>query len=122
MLIETRVDVDIAKAWDAVWGNDGQGFSYWVGAVRGRDGGDFHAYLNTDADVSEWRANPQDFRLYDREEDKWHNVSMYALAKAWVDTRNSGLTHCGGCSLDDGDACTEDYFLQYAVFGELVYG
>lgn len=122
MLIETRVEVDLDKVWEAVWGNDGQGFAYWVSAVRARDGADFHAHKNTDKDVSEWLPNPHDFKIYDSIEETWHEVSTYALAKAWVDARHAGLTHCGGCSLDDPDACTEDIFLQYAVFGDVIYG
>jgi len=122
MLIETRVDVDINEVWDAVWSNDGQGFAYWVNKVRARDGGDFHAHSNTDADVSEWRPNPHDFKVYDAEEDTWHEVTLYALAKAYVDANNSGMTHCGGYALTDPDACTEDIYLQMAVFGELRYG
>ena len=122
MLIETRVDVDIEKVWDAVWGNDGQGFAYWVSAVRARNGDDFYAHKNMDRDVSKWLPNPHDFKVFDSVEGVWHQVTTYALAKAWVDARQAGLTHCGGCSLDDPDACTEDIFLQYAVFGDVVYG
>ena len=53
MLIETRVEVDLDKVWDAVWSNDGQGFAYWVSKVRARDGGNFFAHKNTDETMSE---------------------------------------------------------------------
>ena len=122
MLIETRVDVNMDEVWDAVWGNDGQGFAYWVGMVRAEDGGDFHGTKmvgkNGDVEIE----NPQDFKVFDREEDKWHTVSEYDLAKAWVTVATNGWTHCGGHPLSEHDACCEDAILQYAVFGDLIYG
>lgn len=124
MLVSVEVEVDVAKVWEDVWGNDGQGFAYWCSAVRpaGEPDGEFHAFTDTVKDVSDWTPNPHDFMVYDGEGDEWHTVTVEALVRGWVKARNAGLTHCGGCSLDDGDACTEDMYLQYAIFGELVFG
>lgn len=122
MLIETRVDIDERDVWERVWGNDGNGFAYWVGKARAMDGGDLNYYLNRDADsVSDWVLNPQDFRLWTDEGDE-HLVTVYALCRAYADLKAESWTHCGGCLLDDNDACTEDAILQRAVFGEMVYG
>ena len=122
MLIETRVNVNMDEVWETVWGNDGQGFAYWVSMVRDRDGGDFHAtrMVGKDGDVE--ITNPHDFKLFDGEQEEWHIVSEYDLAKAWVEVRTNGWTHCGGHGMDEHDACVEDAVMQYAVFGDLVYG
>jgi hypothetical protein len=122
MLIETRQNIDEHEVWGAVWGSDGNGFSYWVGKARALDGGDLHYYLNTSAEsFSDWVLNPQDFRLWN-DEGSEYVVTLYGLCKAYADLRAEGWTHCGGSLLDDNDACTEDAILQYAVFGEMVYG
>lgn len=121
MLIETRANIDERDVWERVWGNDGQGFSYWISKARAIDGSDLNYYLNTDKPIDEWVLNPQDFRLWTDDGDE-HVVTLYALCKAYADLKAEGWTHCGGCLLDDNDACTEDAILQYAIFGELVYG
>lgn len=122
MLVETRHEVDAHDVWERVWGNDGNGFAYWLGKARALNGGDLKYYLNTDAEsVSDWVLNPQDFRLWTDDGDQ-HLVTVYALCKAYADLKMKGWTHCGGCAVDDNDACTEDAILQHAVFGEFVYG
>lgn len=121
MLIETRVQVDERDVWERVWGNDGQGFSYWLGKARALDGGDLDYYLNRDAPVDEWVLNPQDFRLWTDDGDE-HIVTLYALCKAFADLQAEGWTHCGNYPLSEHDSCVEDAIVQYAVFGELVYG
>lgn len=121
MLIETRVNISEHKVWDAVWGNDGNGFAYWVSKVRDRNGEDFYATkkvgLSGDVEVN----NPQDFVLWTDDGDE-HVVTLYALCKAFADLQAEGWTHCGGCSMSEHDACVEDAVLQKAVFGEMVYG
>ena len=121
MLLETRVNIDEHKVWGSVWGSDGNGFAYWVGKARAMDGGDLNYYTNTDKDFSEWRLNPQDFRLWTDDGDE-HVVTLYALCKAFADLRAEGWTHCGNYPVSDHDACVEDAILQMATFGEFVYG
>ena len=121
MLIETRVNIDERDVWELVWGNDGQGFSYWFGKARALDGGDLDYYLNRDKPVSEWIPNPQDFLLWTDEGDE-HRVSLYDLCRAFADLTAEGWTHCGGAVIRDYDACVEDAILQRAVFGEMIYG
>ena len=124
MLIETRVQVDEHKVWERVWGNDGQGFSYWLGKARALDGSDLDYYLDRDKPVNEWVLNPQDFQIWTDDEagNENYKVTLYSLCKAFADLQAEGWTHCGGCSVKDSDACTEDAILQRAVFGEFVYG
>jgi hypothetical protein len=116
--VQVEVDVDVNKVWEDVWGNDGNGFAYWCSAVRpaGKPDGEFIAFNKG------WSPNPQDFMVLDGEGGEWHTVTLDMLVSGWVKARNAGLTHCGGYSLDDPDACVEDYYLQYAIFGELVFG
>lgn len=132
MEITTTVTVDEAQVWEDVWGNDGQGFAYWVNAVRdvidGKRADSFNAWkrdengkIAEDSD-GDWIPDPKPFAVYDGEQDEWHTVTVQGLCEAWLKARQSGLTHCGGYGLDDPDACVEDYYLQYAVFGEVIYG
>jgi hypothetical protein len=123
MKVQVEVEVDVNRVWEDVWGNDGQGFAYWCSAVRpaGEPDGAFYAYKNDD-DNDDDIPNPHDFMVLDGEGGEWHTVTVEALVNGWVKARNAGLTHCGGCSLDDPDACVEDMYIQYAIFGELVFG
>lgn len=121
MLVETRVNIDEREVWEKVWGNDGQGFAYWVTKARSWSGGDLDYYLNTDLSVELWVPNPQDFQIWTDEGDN-HKVTLYALCRAYADLLAEGWTHCGHSLLSEHDSCVEDAILQRAVFGELVYG
>jgi hypothetical protein len=123
--VETTVDVDMNDVWEKIWGSDGTGFVYWCDMVRDTDGGDFDAWNITrseDGKFSNFDPNPHDFKVHDRETDEWHEVTLSQLAYAWVNMKQDGVTHCGGYSLDDDDACVGDLVLQYTIFGEIVYG
>jgi hypothetical protein len=130
--VQVEVEVDVNKVWEDVWGNDGNGFAYWVSAVRDSDNGvrgdRFSAWKRDESgkiaedENGDWMPNPHDFAVYDGESGEWHDVTVEDLVNGWVKVRNAGLTHCGGHSLDEPDACVEDYYLQYAIFGELVFG
>lgn len=117
--VETQVDVNIKDVWEMLWGCDGAGVAYWVSKVRDIDGGGFHAWVKNDA--GDLVANPHPFVVWD-DEGEWHSVSLEKLAKGYAQARAEGVTHCGGCGFDDADACVEDIILQYAIFGEMVYG
>lgn len=118
--VETQVDVNILEVWEMLWGCDGAGFNYWVGKVRQLDGEGISVWVkNEQGDLV---GNPQGFTVYDGESDEWHTVTLEKLAKGYAQARAEGVTHCGGCALDDGDACVEDILMQYAIFGEMVYG
>lgn len=52
-------------------------------------------------------------------------VSRLMLVEAYKNLLTDGLFHCGTpvpSDMDEWDACCSDYVLQYALFGELVYG
>jgi hypothetical protein len=72
----------------------------------------------------ELQPNPQDFKIWDSEENKWHFVTVEDLRTGFEKALIAGQTHCGGYPLDleDYDACFCDMVMQYAIFGELVYG
>jgi hypothetical protein len=108
--MDVRTSVDVSRVWDDVWSNDGQGFAYWVGEVRDVAGEPINLIV------------PQGFKVYDFGDGIWHEVTLEKLCEAWLEVHKQGLTHCGGYALSESDACTEDYYMQFAVFGELVYG
>jgi hypothetical protein len=122
---EVTTSIDMSDLWEAVWGSDGSGVTYWCTKIRKPDGGDIDLWVNNEA--GELVGNPQDFMLqsYDESHDdyEWHTITLRQLADAYGKALNNGETHCGvSLSFDDSDACFGDIVLQYACFGEMIYG
>lgn len=119
MKIPVTIDVDMLELWGAVWGSDGAGINYWCSKIRDIDGGDIALWVGEDMD-----PNPQPFTIYDHEADEWYDVSLLNLANGYARALNEGARHCGtySLSMDDPDSCFGDIVLQYAVFGEMIYG
>jgi hypothetical protein len=114
--IETTVDIN--ELWEAVWGSDGIGMD-WCSAVRTIDKKGIKLWTD------DFEPNPQDFRVYDQYEEKWIDITLEQLVKGYQQALQEKATHCGDylvANLDDPDACTGDILLQYAAFGELIYG
>ena len=117
-------EVSYDDLWEAIWGSDGSGITYWCDKIRKPDGSDIDLWLKGDETYS-LKPNPQDFKLHDFEEDKWHLITLNALANAYRKAVEDKLHHCGSCEvadLEDADECTGDILLQLAIFGEVVYG
>ena len=111
--IETEVSYQ--ELWDAIWGSDGSGMTYWCSHIRKADGGD----------IDLWGAEPVDFKVYDTEEEKWHTCTLEQLAEGYRKAVATKQSHCGHYSvadLEESDACTGDLIVQLAIFGEIVYG
>ena len=116
-------EISYNDLWDALWGSDGTG-SPWCSKIRKPDGSDIDLWVKGEGEHS-LVANPQDMKVYDRYEEKWHIVTLDQLADAYRKIAEQKVMHCGTyevANLEDPDACTGDFILQYAVFGELVYG
>lgn len=111
-------EVSYDDLWSAIWGSEVSGG--WFDRVRTIDGKGISLWTQPD-----FEPNPQDFKVYDFEEEKWHEVTLEALAEGYRKALANKATHCGHYTfddLDDPDACWVDIILQYAIFGELVYG
>ncbi len=124
ILIATVVPVDVDELWENVVGGES---GYWASRYTDLDGGKLNWYNEVGTPVGrEFRPNPQPFRVceYDEAtgEKTWHTVAVTELAEAYLKLKHDGWTHCGGCPVDDTDACTGDAILQNAVFGEFIYG
>ena len=122
---EVTTTVDIMDLWEAIWGSDGSGVTYWCQKVRDADKNSIDLWVNDDKDSLV--GNPQDFMLqsYDEGEDEltWHTITLQHLAESYAKALSNGETHCGvSLSFDDADACFGDIVLQYACFGEMIYG
>lgn len=118
--METSIDVDVNELWSAIWCTDGSGIRYWTDAVRDVDGNPISLW--TGEDLS---PNPQDFRLFIDDDQDWRTVTIADLVRGYGIAVQNNAHHCGGylvADLDDPDECTGDTLLQYAVFGELIYG
>ena len=115
--MNTTKEISYADLWSAVWGSE---TTSWFTSVRKADGKGIDLWTKPD-----FEPNPQDFRLYDAEQDEWHLVTLADLARGYQLAYEQQITHCGSClvaDLDDPDACSGDYILQLAIFGELIYG
>ena len=112
----------VGALWEAIFGSDGAGQVHWSSEIRNAEGQDIDLWItNAEGDSI---GNPQDFKVYEDEEDKWHTVTLEDLRVGFEKALNEGTTHCSGHPLDieDNDACFGDIVVQYAVFGELIYG
>ena len=117
-------EVSYDDLWEAIWGSDGTGMTYWCSKIRKPDGSDIDLWLKGEGQYS-LVPNPQDFKVYDHEEGKWHTITLEALADAYRKAYEGKLRHCGTCDvtdLEDADACTGDILVQLAAFGEVIYG
>jgi hypothetical protein len=115
--VEVQVSMD--DLWTAIWGSEGSGITYWAGKIRKLDDSAIKLW------TEDWEPNPQDFKLYDFQEEKWHTITLGDLARAYKLAQDNALTHCGKCevaNLEDPDECTGDILIQLAVFGDIVYG
>lgn len=111
----------VGELWEAVFGSDGSGMTYWAPKIRKQNGHGIDLWIMKDGELT---PNPQDFKVFDIEENKWHFVSVEDLRLGFEKALAKGQTHCGNYPLDieDNDACFGDMVVQYAIFGELVYG
>ena len=112
----------VGELWEAVFGSDGAGMVHWSTEIRNENGEDIDLWID-DAN-GESVTNPQNFRVYEDEEEKWHDLSLEQLRVGFEKALMDNASHCGGYALklDDYDACFGDIVIQYAVFGELIYG
>jgi hypothetical protein len=111
----------VGQLWEAVFGCDGAGMVYWSNKIRKQNGHDIDLWIQENGEL---QPNPQAFKVWDLEEEKWHKVSVEDLRIGFEKAIAKGQTHCGSYPLDveDYDACFGDMIIQYAIFGELVYG
>lgn len=113
---EVKTVVSYQDLWDAIWGSDGSGMTYWCDKIR---------QANGDSIDLGYESKPVDFKVHDTYEDKWHTVLVEQLAEAYRQAQRENLFHCGHYPITDlsqADACVGDVIVQLATFGEIVYG
>jgi len=118
MEITIKKEITIEQLWESVWGCDGKGMTFWSNKVRKLNGHDIDLWHR------DWTPNPQNFKVFDYIENKWHAITLDKLVIGYEKALTEEQTHCGGYSLDieDPDACFGDMVIQYAIFGKLIYG
>jgi hypothetical protein len=122
--VKITITKEITKEelWEAVWGCDGTGLTYWADYIRKTNGKDLNLFKKDSEGI--YQPNPQAFKIHDYQESRWHQVNLKDLARGFKLAKEAEQTHCGGHQLDieDADACFGDMVIQYAIFGKLVYG
>ena len=111
----------VGELWGAVFGSDGAGMVYWSPKIRKINGHGIDLWKMVDGEL---QPSPQNFKVWDSIEEKWHPVTLENLRSGYEKALTAVQSHCGGYPLDieDSDACFGDIVIQYAIFGKLVYG
>ena len=104
--------VDVDEVWSDVFGSGWEESPWWVRIHYGD--GDWDK-PSTSVVMKHW-GKEDDNVLETTTLTIDQVIAAYAklLAQRW--------THCNGCSVSDADACTSDAVLQYAIYGEFIYG
>jgi hypothetical protein len=114
--VPTNVTVNMCDLWENMLGG-GYFYHEWFSDFRELDSDNPLEGYDDDNN-----PKPQNFRVWEHDEMKWHNVTLDKLARGYVKLKTDGWTHCGGHHIDEEDACTGAAILQQAIFGEQVYG
>lgn len=113
-------EISYADLWEALFGSDGSGMTYWCDKIRQADGKGIDLYTDKGT-----KPNPQDFKVHDYHEDQWHTVTLEDLAEAFRHAERENLTHCGSYAITDleqADACNGDVLIQLAIWKDVIYG
>jgi hypothetical protein len=114
---DTKILICFAKdkndLWSEVFGSGWEHSPWWVDIDLGEGGWEKHGtavieYLNPD--------DPEEVKALTK------TITVVDLANAVSALTEIGWTHCGGNAIHDSDWCTSDAVLQFAVFGEFIYG
>ena len=128
--INTEVSIDLGAMWEITTGEYFSECNYWVQRAR-FDTGNAHPWKR-----EEWTPEHKVALIFENPTGegwvrKWLTAEDFAEAR--VKLALEGWTHCGhyGISLtmgdngyfeSDDDACVIDAVVQYACFGEFVFG
>lgn len=119
VVVTDKITYDLAQVWESVCGNFFNEADYWVEGFK---------FLNTTEGFSKWEADgwTPDYKVivaFEEVNDKTRaTLTAEDFANAYTALINEGWAHCGGCTIDDPDACVVDAVLQQAIFGEQVFG
>ena len=113
--VEIKMRVNADELWADVFGSIGSYAPEWLHDIRYVTGSETkHGLCYITADVTDGWSMSTDTKV--------HRVYVEDIAEAYGKLTSTGYSHCGGCGLDDPDACTTDALLQMVVYGKLVYG
>lgn len=111
--VTIEVEIDAQELWSGVLGSAYESFEWWLG----------EKYVG-DAD---WETPGQVIITYedpDTNEAKRKTLDVNDFARAYQMALKNKNYHCGSYKIDieDPDACVGDIVMQYAIFGEIIYG
>lgn len=117
MKVKVTYNKDANELWSDVFGSLGGFLDHsWLHSIHYYTGAaDRHGLVELTIDNPAPEFDEEAIHMTKR-------LKVEDLATAYSKLMNDNYTHCGGCELDDPDACTADAILQVAVYGELVYG
>lgn len=115
---ETRkieIEFDVEDFWENLWG---QGlYEEWFCGFAFRDGASWDTPTMGCVEITHWSADDEDKIVTTV-------LKFDDFTQAWAASIDAGCHHCG-CSMADieeADSCWADVVLQFAIYGELVYG
>jgi hypothetical protein len=115
------INFDLGAVWEDICGNFFSEASYWVESYKfeGIDKTKENPKWSKDA----WNPDYKVTITHDEVDGKTKKtLTANDLAQAFAKLTFDGWAHCGGCTIDDPDACVVDAVLQQAIFGEQVFG
>lgn len=119
--VTETITLDLAQIWEDTVGNFFSESAYWL------EGYKFHN-VDTTKENPKWSKDAwtPDYSVTLRFEEvdgvTTKTLKAEDFAKAYIALVREGWKHCGGCAIDDPDACVTDTVVQYACFGEAVFG
>lgn len=118
---EQTITLDLGAVWEDICGNFFSEASYWVESYKfeGIDKTKENPKWSKDAWNPDYKVT-----ITHEEVDGQTKKTLTAqdLAQAFAVLTVGDWAHCGGCTIDDPDACVVDAVLQQAIFGEQVFG
>jgi hypothetical protein len=105
-----KIEINTEEFWEALTGSD---FSTCQDFIKGIEG----ETLQTPSPLNFTHLNKDD----NGESETYLTVSQ--MKTAYIKALINGESHCGeSLNLDDPDACFANIVLQYAIYGEVVFG
>jgi hypothetical protein len=104
------IDIDTEEFWDAFTGSDFATCNDFITGIEGES-------LMTPSPMNFTHLNKDD----NGESETY--LTLENLKDAYIKAITNGEKHCGeSLNLDDPDACFANIVLQYAIYGEVVFG
>jgi hypothetical protein len=112
--------IDLADMWETITGEYFHECKYWVSSCTFDGAHPDHPAWSKEY----WTPSMSVTLTYENEVSEEATVRLTAedFARAYIKLVRDGWSHCGGCGIDDPDACVQDAVVQTAIFDDVIFG